>query len=74
MSLYLRLDNEKKLLLPLKQNLSPGLVETDMTSAHIPPDPTEYMHVQDIANACLSILNTPPNVVVNIIFFNSQAE
>ncbi|XP_065206063.1 farnesol dehydrogenase-like isoform X2 [Planococcus citri] len=44
-------------------NLSPGLVETDMTEKYLPDDPDEYISAQDIANACIAVLDTPPSVV-----------
>lgn len=46
-------------------NISPGLVDTEMTAGHIPEDPYEHINVQDIANAVVVVLNTPPGVVIS---------
>ena len=50
------------------QNLSPGFVDTEMTRALIHlPDKIRSVKLQpkDIADACISVLNTPPNVLVS---------
>ena len=35
-----------------------------MTNNHLPDDPDEYVSAEDIANACVAVLDTPPRVVV----------
>ncbi|KAK7583735.1 hypothetical protein V9T40_004698 [Parthenolecanium corni] len=48
-------------------NLSPGLVNTNLPRMHglpVPDDSDRVLSVQDVANGCIAILDTPPHVVV----------
>ncbi|XP_065206078.1 farnesol dehydrogenase-like [Planococcus citri] len=45
-------------------NISPGFAETEMTAGFIPEGPLKRVDVQDIANVVISVLDTPPGVVI----------
>lgn len=38
-----------------------------MTAGYLPSDPFGFIKAEDVANACISILDTPPGVVVSTI-------
>ncbi|XP_065206064.1 farnesol dehydrogenase-like [Planococcus citri] len=46
-------------------SLSPGFVESGMTVGHLPSDPFGYIKSEDVANACIAILDTPPGVTIS---------
>lgn len=59
----------------ISQNLSPGLVITEMVDAvaeHFNVnEKNKCLEALDIANACITVLNTPPNVLV-CFAYNTQ--
>ncbi len=65
------------IILGIFQNLNLGAVISEMTSdflSIICTEPSKILRAVDIADACITVLNTPPHVVLSNKYYDGDHE